>query len=288
MNLLKKQKQQDVEVVKQTKTQQQIKEIHGAFYSETQKLYESAQQMNDMKTQKQDVIDKAERLKKIGFQGTKEIKEAQEEIERLENKQKDNSQKQEIIEAINYFSVKYPHYKFITEASVKRICENHGLIYGTIDLYTGTVPDKNLKQLEEFQIKDEDKAYEEIDEFLSSMGVRTNKTNIDYQQYLRTEKRKKRLFPDEDVTGAQAELIMRCMELDRREYVQQAPLEIAASSKDFDLKQMDTKEFKIINKPIPDPVVLQPVMYNENKYYLVVTAWGDEAEDSEVLNEKHN
>lgn len=294
MNLFKtKDKQEETksaEVNTETKTQRQIKKIHGAFYSETQRLYDDAQQMNEIKTQKQDVIDKAKRLERLGFTNTKEVAEARQEKERLQLKENENARKQEVIDAINYFSVKYPQYKFITEDSVKRICKDYGLIYGPIDLYTGTVPYKNLKQLEEFEIKDEDKVYEEIRELMGLGLSSENKEYVDYEQYLRIDKEEREKA--EAIGDSRIDIQTRRAIAERqamgKTYAQQAPLEIAASSNDFNLKQMDTKDFKIVNKPIPDPVVLQPVMYNGNKYYLVVTAWGDEAEDSEVLNEKNN
>jgi len=35
-------------------------------------------------------------------------------------------------------------------------------------------------------------------------------------------------------------------------------------------------------------VVLKPVVYNKQKYYLIVTAWGLEASDELVVNQKMN
>ena len=51
---------------------------------------------------------------------------------------------------------------------------------------------------------------------------------------------------------------------------------------------MELKDFKLSKIEIPDPVVLQPVMFNKTKYYLIVTAWGDEASDELVVNQNHN
>jgi hypothetical protein len=53
--------------------------------------------------------------------------------------------------------MKYPNNKFITEESVKKICEKYNLVYSTIDRYIGTVPDKNLTEIANFKINDEDK-----------------------------------------------------------------------------------------------------------------------------------
>jgi len=51
---------------------------------------------------------------------------------------------------------------------------------------------------------------------------------------------------------------------------------------------MKVKDFKISKIEIPDPVVLKPVYYGGQKHYLIVTAWGLEASDELVVNEKMN
>ena len=66
------------------------------------------------------------------------------------------------------------------------------------------------------------------------------------------------------------------------------PLEIAAPAKDFNLSEAEIKNFKITKVHIPDPVVLQPVFFKGEKYYLIVTAWGQEASDELVVNHKMN
>jgi hypothetical protein len=64
--------------------------------------------------------------------------------------------------------------------------------------------------------------------------------------------------------------------------------EIAAPQTDFDMSGMVVENHKIINVPIPDPIVLQPVFFKEKKHYLVVTAWGTEASDVSIVNERMN
>jgi hypothetical protein len=66
---------------------------------------------------------------------------------------------------------------------------------------------------------------------------------------------------------------------------------IAAPLKDFDTNGMEVEKFKLIEKkviPVPDPVVMQPVLYNNIEYYLIVTAWGEEASDVDVVNQIMN
>lgn len=133
-----------------------IQEIHETFYTEVDRLLNEAKISVSNETSKQELIDKCKRLKTLGFTNTKEVREAQIEINRLNEISQINESKDKLVRAINYFSVKYPNYKFITEESVKKICEKYNLVYGSVDRYIGTVPDKNLKQIEEFKISDDD------------------------------------------------------------------------------------------------------------------------------------
>ncbi len=54
------------------------------------------------------------------------------------------------------------------------------------------------------------------------------------------------------------------------------------------MTNMEVKDFKLTEREIPDPVVLQPVFFKNKKHYLIVTAWGDEASDDLVKNHNHN
>ena len=53
---------------------------------------------------------------------------------------------------------------------------------------------------------------------------------------------------------------------------------------DFDMFNREVVGHQITDIPAKDPIVLQPVQYKGNKYYLIVTAWGLEASDESVLN----
>ena len=174
-----------------------------------------------------------------------------------------------LLEAISYFSQKYPNYKFITEGSVKKLCEKYNLFLGISSQYTGVIPEKNLSYIENFRVEQKDQCYlfiideinhapEIIPSSLEDIPKWVNKyKHYKYGSYGSTEYHK-------------------------------APLEIVAPLKDFSLEAHKTKGHKIIKVSVPDPVVLYPVVFKETKYYLIVTAWGLEAEDDLVLNPKHN
>jgi len=242
-------------------TNKLIDQIHDEFYTEVDKLLEFAKVLKPLDTVKQEVIDKAKRLEKLGFINTKNSDLAREESKRLQELQVENSKKQELKEAILYFSNKYPLYKFITEDSVRKICEKYNLTYGEVGLYRGDVPDKNLKEIENFKVDKEDLFYRYSDNHRG-----THKTNYCYEEI------KLKLDDKWDNITDRYKL----------------PLEIAAPLKDFNSSGMEVKNFKLSKIEIPDPIVLQPVLYKRTKHYLIVTAWGQEAIDPLVLNPKFN
>jgi len=263
-----------------------IQEIHDTFYSEVDELLKQAGITLSLETQHSEIIEKYERLQKLGFINTKEGKIAIEEKNRLEALRKENLSKKELSDAIHYFSNKYPLYKFITEESVNRICFKYNLVYGPVSLYTGTVPDKNLKQIESFKIKIEDRAF-----CVEHEKVRYEKDTTSKWSTTRVKYIEKEFFSNSNFKYGwymSAVKDHRFQHHDNKGY--EAPLIIAAPRKDFDMTNHEMNGFQIVTKKveIPDPVVLQPVMYNEKMYYLIVTAWGDEAYDSDVMNPKMN
>lgn len=259
-----------------------IKEIHESFYTEVDRLLADAKIANSLDTDKQGLLEKCARLESLGFSNTKEVREAQAEIRRLENLKLENEVKKSLIEVINYFSFKYPMYKFITKQSVEKICEKYNLVYGPIDRYMGTVPDKNLKDIEDFKVSEEDECYM-YEEVRLSSGIRREVSiskYISFHQYIRHQEKVRRLGGiDEDERGLYFGV--------KRESFK-SPLEIAAPISDFDMRDAKVTSYNISDIKIPDPIVLKPVIYNNEKYYLIVTAWGLEAADELVINPIHN
>lgn len=255
-----------------------VEEIHETFYTEVDRLLADAKISNSLDTDKQELINKCERLQKLGFTNTKEVKEAQTEISRLNQLKQDNENKKNLIEAINYFNFKYPHYKFITEESVKKICEKYNLIYGEISDYIGNVPDKNLKHIEDFKVLEDDECYY-YEQFYQGYGIRRSslgKQYITYKSYLENKEIEHKKLLNLNYNHHYQTVNEKCS------------LEIAAPRKDFDLTDKEIKDFKISKIEVIDPVVLKPVIFNNQKYYLIVTAWGPEASDGLVVNPIHN
>jgi hypothetical protein len=258
-------------------TNQLVEEIHETFYTEVDRLLAGALQVKSLDTDKGELIEKCKRLKALGFSNTKEVKEAEIEIKRLDNLGKENELNKELTEAINYFSFKYPNYKFITEDSVKAICQKYNLIYGEIANYIGSVPDKNLKQMEEFAISEKDECG-----FSKMVSTRFwgSELNNGYDSFESIKIKKEEDLKMRDRVDYLAAGF--------REVYGKCPLEIAAPIKDFNMDGMEVKNHKISKIEIPDPIVLKPVIYKGKKHYLIVTAWGLEASDEIVVNQKMN
>jgi len=242
-----------------------IAEIHNAFDTEVDILLAEANIKKEVIPENQDLLDKADRLKSLGFDNSSEVRTSEAEIRRLANLNQENWDKEKLIKTINHFSFRYPHYKFITEDSVKKICEKYGLVYGPVSSYIGTVPDKNLKDLENFNIKDEDKCHQIIVRYRIGDSI----MNSEYCDKARCDAYVREGYDfDYDTTA------------------EECSMEIAAPLKEFNIRYMNVMDFKLSkNAPkVEDPIVLQPVHFEGEKHYLVITAWGDEATDELVAN----
>jgi hypothetical protein len=255
-----------------------IEEIHDSFFTEVDKLFATSKVSISLDTNKQALLDKCKRLKALGFTNTKEVKEAEIEIERLNKLQKENEEKQELIEAINFFSITYPTYKFITEDSVNKICQKYGLVYGEISRYLGTVPDKNLKHIEQFNVHDKHECYF-TETIYASFGMGSRSMG---KKYITKEENE---IINEQYKKSDYKLMF---SMHSREVNLKCPLEIAAPVKDFNMEGMEVKNNKIQKIEIPDPIVLKPVVFKDKKHYLIVTAWGEEASDEIVVNQQMN
>lgn len=240
-----------------------IEEIHETFYTEVDRLLAEAGIRHSLETEKEEVLDRGNRLKALGFNQAKLVSEAEQEQQRLDKLKKENSEKMELIEAITYFSEKYPNYKFITEESVKKISSKYGLVYGEVGLYKGNVPEKNIEEIEKFKIDEEDELYIKETVDINNLGLGLNMFSLATIS--------KKDIPTE--TKYPYNISVKFYK---------APLEIVAPVADFDMTGKEVKDFKIQDVPVPDPIVLQPVIFNSKKYYLIVTAWGLESEDELV------
>jgi len=237
-----------------------IEEIHQTFYSEGDVLLKAAQNTIKVETD-WSIEEKGRKLISLGFSSAPEAEYYKRKCQERLEADTQNRERKVMQDTILYFAQKYPTYKFITEESVIRICRKYNLVYGEVSKYKGTVPSKNLADIDRFKINMNDECYRST------------------------------FFSDRDLYCSFSEIMHRS-----HKYYEVCPLEIAAPIKDFNMSKSEIKNFKVVNKrvSIPDPIVLKPVVspYDASnrptKHYLIVTAWGLEAKDDDVLNAIHN
>lgn len=196
-----------------------------------------------------DTIQKAERLHKLGFTGTKT---AQEGADLLKQK----TVAEEKARLIEYYTIHYPNQKFITREQVGVINKKYGLICIEASQYIGDIPEKNLAEIEAFVVKDEDKVYQLLS---------WDKWGHSTLNFLSKE---------------DAELYS------RNAHKKEEPLYISCPKADANIKDgYSAKEDGFVLKdPVEDPIVMQPVKGG----FLIISKWGLEGQDASLVNEIMN
>lgn len=236
----------------QQSVQEVIQEIHDTFNTEVDRLFDYAKNPGDVSTISQNLLNKSEKLSKLGFSSAKEFVEVEKESLRIGKIKKENEIKADLVKAIHHFKFYYPPYKFITEESVEKICKKYGLIYEKVRNYKGNVSDKNLQDIEKFKIREEDECYiSNIKEYAEC----ANKELLYENKYQETYE------------------LFHCQ--DYRKFFVKCSLEIASLFSDFNLINTEINDFKLSQIEVFDPVILQPVFFNKNKYYLILTPFNN-------------
>jgi len=261
---------------KKQNTQELIAQIHNSFNTAGDKILASA--LDVLNQVGQTTIEKAARLKRVGFTNANDVKKAE-----------SIQVSKELAELIQYYQVKYPNNKFITKEQVEEINKKYSLVCAPVDRYKGFVPETKLKMIELFQIKSEDligklikvlQAWrtakehsnrklgaKRIHETLGMDLIPANHPDLRYNG--------QNLFSVYDIWVEEIEIHDNDKML------------ICAPEKDMDLnglKKSGSIFTSFTKVTVPDPVVLQPCKGG----YLIVAAWGDEASDEIVVNQNNN
>lgn len=262
----------------------EVQEIHREFHTASDRLAKQANStIEEAKTKD---IDKVKRLEALGFKQANQVIETKPLIEKAKLSE-------ETIKLISTYSVKYPNNKFITEEQVKQICFKYNLVCGDVSRFKGFVPEKNLKDIENFKLNREDIVISGV--CWNSASNRTRFT-ISYNEYVKSipilKGNKKHVDITENAgderwydSNELSKVIDREVPHKYFDRVCKEGLQICAPIKDMDISGLELRNgYKLEKKFVPDPVVLQPV----NGGYLIVTAWGDEVSDPLVVNQAMN
>jgi len=160
-------------------------------------------------------------------------------------------------EAFVYFNSKYPLHKFITFKNIIDLSNKYNLDLGDFSQYIGEVPDKNIEEINSFKIDEIDTGFE-VGIYFQRNGVKKYNT---------------------------AEEINTLLNTDYKDY-RNTPHKLATKLPKFQIVASHHLMSKSDKKDIDDPIVVSPVLYKSNLFYIIVTAWGDEAKN--VANPIYN
>ena len=227
-----------------------IEEIHNSFNNAADNAIKEARQIISGAVEPSEDV---AILEQCGFSNVEKVKEAQQTRAKIQLAGKEAS-------LIMMYQQEYPGYKFIMEKQVKEICDKYNLVMGEVSLYKGEVPSKNVKEIGNFYennpVKEEHAKYCKRYGGWGSRIEECNKAEYDWHRSL------------EWATGYDT--------------WKETKFQICAPLKDMNMQGKELKGHRIVD--IPDPVVLYPVSGG----YLVVSKWGLEASDENVVNEKMN
>lgn len=245
--------------MKKLEINEQIRKIHNEFFTAADALVLEAETFKENKPKVN--INKAERLKALGFGIAKEVKD----VEEILTKEKEYEHK---IQLIKMYKQKYPLYRFITEDQIEKICDKYNLYDGPSSAFIGFIPEKNLQDIENFKCNVDD-LYQGFDlvDFRDSL-VRAAQLMREHAYQ----------FSIEGVVGKKEKTSSAKVKNEKPQY----RFLICAPEKDFKIDNY--KYSKKGRQIVPDPIVTVKVKGGR----LIVTAWGDEASDSEIINESNN
>jgi hypothetical protein len=233
------------------------KQIHAEFDSASDLILEKAVQNRkviDLQTVAKAKI--ANRIKALGFSNSKDV------LSYREIKQKQFEADLPI-----YYREKYPFLKFITEEQLNRICYKYNLVYSPVSNYTGDVPLKNLNEIEQAKISKDD--FVECPIKPAIVDEMENKIEIEK----RTTNNIDRLIP----------LLEKLKIVNDTHYKELIEYDIRRSSlfiaaPEYLFKESKRKGNELISEN-PDPIVFKFVKGG----VLIISKWGDEANDPELV-----
>lgn len=230
------------------KQAQLVQEIHREFETAAE-LYVA--DMEPRLVNIEEINRKSERVKALGFVNAGATFEAWQ-----------HNVEAEKINAFYKARVDYPAHHFITEEAVKNLCEKYGLVWAKPENFAGDIPEKNVREIEKFIVRYNTRKYEwNIDE---SFGSWLPYKPTWFERWLLKKKKGHRIHRPN------------AFHEDRR---MTTTLTICAPKSHIFLESNQ----RIVNgrvEEIPDPVVLHEIEGG----YIIVTKWGPEAEDEELIN----
>ena len=235
--------------VAEKSSQDIIREIHNEFDTSVERLLKQAKELAAGYNEEH-----YEQLTKLGFHSSKNVVGMWAARAAVSN-----------AELALVYQQRYPFNKFIIQDEVSKICEKYNLICGSVGDFTGSIPSKNIREMVNFKLKDED---------CQEIPVKRYSSKMMHNSYT-TE------YHEESNTGIRGYInkgsLYKVDDENKKSVFIPAPLRICAPITDFNMRNKTVgKDYMIVD----DPIVLQPIKGG----YLIVTKWGLEASDPLIIN----
>lgn len=273
-----------------------IEQIHHEFktsYLETFRISENTASSSDFVAKEE-----YEKAPEYGFSNSISVKE-------YFIKKKIHEESTEMLETLKRFKVDYPTKKFITFKDTADIIRKYGLIIAEPSKFIGEFPEKNLKEMASFKLKEQDEAY--IFNDLTKL-YETNQTKWLREEGDMWNSMRRSLTRSLDISGRSIQ-----QELEDKipskeifsHYINHSHSIISKKDgfADWNETKLNTNKFLIIGTKDQfqlnanevmiggsivelkdDPIVLKPVKNG----FLIITCWGDEAQLPEIKDYTQN
>lgn len=165
---------------------------------------------------------------------------------------KEKAEREKLLHLINDYKVKYPLCQFIDSSSLEELCKKYGLVYAPAEYFNQEIPEENLKEIEAFKLKKED--------------------HVKQYWTFRTVNELRTVYTEKETDGMWGVI----------RHQNSAGFNVVATKDMFDVPQGFKFSGSTLRAQVKDPIVLMLVP----KGFLIVTAWGPEAELPELNTDK--
>lgn len=266
-----------------------VTKIHEEFNIASEKLLLEAE--NILEDTRKEKLDK---LINLGFINSKELTDSKVLLQR-------EAELRILAGVIHKYKLTFENWKYISYKDIVRINNKYKLSIGSIEDYKGFVPLKNIQDVEEFFTKNPSlskyaQRIEHIEfrnESFDSSGIKKIKNflkkdnivrHINYSRSSSTKDQLKSYLSEIGVHKWESSEYRTSITDVKFEEV--TKLLICAPKNEMKVKTLKEKLALMTTFSYnPDPIILYPI---DKEGCLIVTAWGDEASDPLILNEKLN
>lgn len=284
--------QSELSIITHQNEQLLIQEIHDCFDNAQDELLSNAEKvLKELSIETESgILRKAELLAEIGFTSNPAVEKAQQ----IKIKEKET---QEAAALLHYYKQEYPFQKILTTGQLDNICKKYNLIYAPISHYKEEVPDKNLLEIKNVKKLKQEDFPENVRMLTITRFYPDDSAQLKeiFKYPIKLANNNIRYDSDREVMGLARSLgytgnaqyvygIDGC----RIDTVMMNGLFIAAPKNHFDLNGLSEKGFGFLDVKtiiLKDPIVFR---YIRGDGIQILSKWGIEANDHELINPIEN